>query len=120
MAPRARYRMGQLKNDQGTYRCFCGRQWPPGPVLAYGTDLQEIRSRVSSAEYDRVRVWDHACGLLQMREDKCLKCPYVKLNGILINNQFGNTSQKPKSITATLVATKRQRALEIREDSEDQ
>lgn len=80
--------MKRMKPDpnQPDLTCRNGHLWPPIHTKVYGLDPESSRGLVSSPEYERLRYWATACGLLQMNgQSKCLACPHALLNGVELN-----------------------------------
>jgi len=104
-----KYRMGTLEPEEGKlYSCSRGDQWPPMTAVVYGPTADEARPHVSNAEYHKIRIWESACGLMRMEEGKCLKCPFVQLNGELVKAP-GMGGPKPQTTKATATATARRK-----------
>ena len=54
---------------------------PPGsPSVLNGETPDEVRAKglITEDERQRLQVWQRMCGLLVMREDKCLTCPHIR------------------------------------------
>jgi hypothetical protein len=97
-----KYRMGKLEIEEQELTCARGDQWPPMEAKVYGPTAEDCRPHVSSALYTKIRVWEQACGLFEMSEDKCPECPFVKVNGELAK-PFG-TGKKIHTTSATRMA----------------
>jgi len=80
-----RYRMGSYTQDGVAHTCAVGTEWPPGHMLVYDT-VEDAREEVSDAEYQRIRVWEEACGLHKMDPAKCQTCPQLLKNGVPLSS----------------------------------
>ena len=58
-----------------TYLCFHWKNFPP---LGAGGDAEVLRANktLNDDEYNRLRVWQRECGLMEMQQAKCLSCPH--------------------------------------------
>lgn len=71
--------MQSLKVGEGqgqqTYICAHWRSFPP---LGAGQDAEVLRrdQEITDDEYNRLRIWQRDCGLMAMKESKCLSCPH--------------------------------------------
>jgi len=73
--------MRPLKTVSETICCAHWRTFPPLKAFEFqgqtGADL--YRSGViDGVEFQRFQVWERACGLMAMVEDKCRACPHVR------------------------------------------
>lgn len=59
--------------------CAHWRSFPPKGA-GFNKTAEELRAekRLDEAEYQRYKVWESCCGLLDMVPEKCLKCPHVR------------------------------------------
>lgn len=94
-------RMGSLEQEGKTLTCSCGKMWPPILIVIYETP-QEARPYATELEYEGIRVWSQACGLMKMDPLKCPSCPYVKVDG-----ELASLKKKPRihATSATRIAT---------------
>ena len=60
--------------------CLYGNKWPPIEVEAYGS-VQEAAQYLKPVEVERLEVWEKACGLFEMDNQKCSSCPYSVKGG---------------------------------------
>lgn len=71
--------VGNLEVGGETFICGNWQVWPPKEAfLTDGMTAEEARSRMEVDAYNRLSVWEKACGLMKMEEGKCMSCPYLK------------------------------------------
>jgi len=63
-----------------TFYCHHWRQFPPVTALMdIGVEEQRTLKLINTADYERHKVWERACGLASgMDPEVCLKCPHVR------------------------------------------
>lgn len=63
------------KKGPQTYICVHWRSFPP---LGAQGDAEKLRAAgtITDDQYNRLRIWQRDCGLLEMAESKCLTCPH--------------------------------------------
>jgi hypothetical protein len=67
-------KIGEGSNQQ-TYICVHWKTFPPPGA---GGDAENLRANeaIDNAQYARLQLWQRDCGLLAMKEEKCLSCPH--------------------------------------------
>lgn len=62
-----------------SYACAHWRTWPP-PAMKVGLTPEELRAGgdVNEVQYQRIKVWERVCNLLEMEIEKCRTCPHVR------------------------------------------
>ena len=83
--------------DRPDLTCCQGDVWPPIHAKVYGPDPENSRGIVSNEDYERLRYWHRACGLFQIQEGKCLKCPHVVVNGRKIREANPKVKASPSN-----------------------
>lgn len=72
--------VGNLEAEGKVFMCGNWQVWPPKEAfLTDGMTAEEARTRLEVDAYNRLSVWEKACGLMKMEGGKCLTCPYLKL-----------------------------------------
>lgn len=101
-------RMGSLDTGEGKLTCSRGTMWPPMTAVVYGPTSLEARPHITDQQYQVIRGWEEACGLMEMDESKCPGCPYVKVDGQM---KFppGNKGPAPQTTRATKVVRNRKK-----------
>lgn len=73
--------------DGRVLSCMLDKTWPPH-WAKFGT-AEQLRDTLTPIDYQRGLTWETVCGLTSMKEEKCLSCVYVKVDGKLVNNTAG-------------------------------
>lgn len=73
--------MAPMTYEGSEMRCAHAQFWPPIEVEVYKKSAEELRYDVEDLTYQRIKTWEHVCGLLAMSPDKCPECPHVRRDG---------------------------------------
>ena len=73
-----------LSDERPDLTCAMGQVWPPIQIKVFGS-VEGARPHVDPATYDRLRVWDRACGLTAMEPERCLTCRHVIKDGVPVH-----------------------------------
>ena len=102
MARRKKNLIGSFEAEGTDYTCSRWESWPPMSIILH-EDARTVRALLGDDEFNRVRVWEEACGQLKMAPDKCLACPYVLADGVLVVEP-GGRGYKPRTVSSTRLA----------------
>jgi len=64
------------KNGPQTYICVHWRNFPPLGSADPDTEKLRAAGTITDDQYNRLLIWKRDCGLMEMAESKCLKCPH--------------------------------------------
>jgi len=71
--------VGELELQGKTFICGNWQVWPPNEVFLYGgQSAEEARGEMEIEAYTRLKIWEAACGLMKMEEEKCSTCCYLR------------------------------------------
>jgi len=107
MGRRRKNLIGSFSLGEDDFTCSRWEHWPPIEIIIHEEPLR-VRGELGNEAYHRVRIWEDACGLLQMSPDKCPNCPYVAVNGVLAE-AAGGGGYKPQTTKATRIAAMRKK-----------
>ena len=78
-----RHNFKPVEEEGEVYTCQNAQHWPPIHIVVHGT-AEDVRENESNHIFQKVRVWEQVCGLLEMDMSKCRTCPYLMRNGRLV------------------------------------
>ena len=70
-----------IEIDGVLHECSNAAVWPPAECEVYEASAEELRYSVPDLVYQRLKTWEQVCGLFTMSGEKCVECPYVKVEG---------------------------------------
>lgn len=74
-----RLKTAELNGKRVQLACAHWRNFPPvGVALQRPPEELRAEKKIDEAEYQRYKIWEKICGLIEMDPEKCLTCPHVR------------------------------------------